>query len=107
MSEAINTGIPLLVGMALGTFFFGGLWWTVRKGLTSDHPATWFLLSQLTRIAVAVLGFYFIADGQWQRVLVCLAGFLIARVVVTRLTRIPESSRPHSAKETDYASQPR
>ncbi len=107
MHELFNTAVPLIAGLALGAFFFGGLWWTVRKGLTSDHPATWFLVSQLSRMAVTLFGFYFVADGQWQRVLLCLAGFLIVRVVVTPISRIAESSQSTVAKETDHASQSR
>ncbi|MDO8945715.1 MAG: ATP synthase subunit I [Desulfocapsaceae bacterium] len=34
--------------------------------------------------------FYFIAHGHWQRLLLCLLGFIIARLVVTRLTRAAE-----------------
>ncbi|TWU20930.1 N-ATPase, AtpR subunit [Novipirellula galeiformis] len=107
MNELLNTGVPLISGLALGAFFFGGLWWTVRKGLTSDHPAALFLISQLSRMVATLVGFYFVADGKWQRVLLCLAGFLIARVVVTRLTRNAETSGSRPAKESDYASQPR
>ncbi len=107
MNELDKSGVSFVAGLALGTIFFGGLWWTVRKGLTSDHPATWFLVSQVSRMAVTMFGFYFVADGQWQRLLFCLAGFLVGRVIVTRLSRIAESVRSPAAKETDYASESR
>ncbi len=107
MNELVNAGVPLVAGLALGTIFFGGLWWTVRQGLTSDRPATWFLVSQVSRMAATLFGFYFVADGQWQRLLFCLAGFLVARVIVTRLSRIAESARSPAAKESDYASESR
>ncbi|QDV26442.1 ATP synthase subunit I [Aureliella helgolandensis] len=107
MNDLVNAGVPVVAGLALGAIFFGGLWWTVRSGLTSGHPATWFLVSHVSRMAVTLLGFYWVADGKWQRVLLCLAGFLIARVVVTQLMRSAESSRSHTTKETEYASQPR
>jgi F1F0 ATPase subunit 2 len=29
-------------GLLLGAIFFGGLWWTVRKGVSSKRPALWF-----------------------------------------------------------------
>jgi F1F0 ATPase subunit 2 len=32
-------------------------------------------------------GFYFVAQGRWQRLLLCLFGFVIARLVVKWLTR--------------------
>lgn len=107
MNEWLNGGVPLVAGLVLGTFFFGGLWWTVRLGLTSDHPAAWFLISQMARMAVTLLGFYLIADGQWQRVGVCLAGFLIARVGVTRWTRMADTPPSIAMKGNDYASESR
>jgi F1F0 ATPase subunit 2 len=78
----------LAAGMVLGGLFFGGLWWTVRRGLTAAHPALWFGLSALVRMAITVSGLYYIARLGWASLLACLCGFLIARVAVTRLTRI-------------------
>jgi F1F0 ATPase subunit 2 len=79
--------LALVVGSLLGTIFFGGLWWTVRKGMSSKSPALWFLGSMLLRMSIVLAGFYFIGRGDWRRILVCLLGFIIARIVVTRLTR--------------------
>ncbi len=107
MNELLNTGVPFIAGFALGGIFFGGLWWTVRKGLASDHPVAWFLISHVSRMAITLLGFYFVANGNWQRLLICLAGFLIARVIVTRLLRTPETPRAPLTKEADYASHTR
>ena len=47
MSETLILALAWLSGWALGAIFFGGLWWTVRKGLTSPHPALWFFSSML------------------------------------------------------------
>lgn len=74
-------------GVLLGTLFFGGLWWTVRKGITCKRPARLFFGSLLLRTGLSLAGFYFVADGQWQRLLLCLLGFVVARHVVTRVTR--------------------
>jgi uncharacterized membrane protein YfbV (UPF0208 family) len=35
----------LATGIFLGALFFGGLWWTVRRGLTVANPALWFGVS--------------------------------------------------------------
>ncbi|WP_442510422.1 ATP synthase subunit I [Novipirellula sp. SH528] len=103
MNEIANNVVPLVVGLTLGAIFFGGLWWTIRNGLTSAHPASWFLVSHVSRMTVTLVGFYFVADGQWQRVLLCLAGFLFARIVVTRLTapvaKLAESFDPATNSE--------
>uniref|UniRef100_E6QVZ4 N-ATPase, AtpR subunit n=1 Tax=mine drainage metagenome TaxID=410659 RepID=E6QVZ4_9ZZZZ len=73
-------------GMLLGAMYFGGLWWTVRKGLASPRPAQWFIFSLLLRLGLALLGFYFVAGNDWKQLLVCLLGFIVARIIVIRLT---------------------
>ncbi len=58
----MNSSFPFvlagLAGLLLGATFFGGLWWTVRKGLTAKQPALWFLGSTLLRMGIALVGFY-------------------------------------------------
>lgn len=79
--------VAWLVGGALGAFFFGGLWWTVRKSLTASNPALWIFSSVLLRTGVTLAGFYGFAGGDWQRLLACLVGFVMARQIIIRLTR--------------------
>jgi len=79
--------LALLAGGALGAFFFGGLWWTVRRGLAANQPALWMLSSALLRVGVALAGFYGVAGGDWRRLVACLIGFLVARQITLRLTR--------------------
>jgi len=77
----------LLAGGALGAVFFGGLWWTVRRGAASPTPARWFLGSFVLRTATVLAGFYAVGAGQPLRLLLCMLGFLLARVIVLRMTR--------------------
>ena len=91
-------------GVLLGAVFFGGLWWTVRKGLSSKHPALWFLGSLLLRTSITVTGFCFVASGHWERLLVCLLGFVMARHIVAWLTRWPADDQTHSSEEASHAS---
>jgi len=79
--------LALLAGGALGAFFFGGLWWTVRRGLAANQPALWMLSSALLRVGVALAGFYGVAGGDWRRLVACLIGFVVARQITLRLTR--------------------
>lgn len=87
-------------GAVLGAGFFGGLWWTVRRGFASAQPALWFFGSLLLRMAVTLYGFYLIGGNEWQRWLAALAGFLVVRSVVQRLTRgvpAPNTQEVHHA----------
>lgn len=84
---AMSMLLAALAGIALGVIFFGGLWWTVRRGALAAQPALWFFGSLLLRMGIVMVGFYFVAGANWQRLLLCLAGFALARAIVTRWTR--------------------
>jgi F1F0 ATPase subunit 2 len=92
MSETRGVLTAVLTGMIVGMVFFGGLWWTVRRALASAQAAIWFSGSFLARTAITLTGFYFAAQGDWRRMVGCVAGFLGARMCVVRLTRMKESA---------------
>jgi F1F0 ATPase subunit 2 len=97
MSDILSLGMALVAGGLLGAFFFGGLWWTVQKGVASDLPALWFLISLLLRTGIVLGGIYLVSQGHWSRAVACLFGFLIARTVVTRrLAHMPVHERTES-----------
>ncbi len=81
---AIELILSVLAGSTLGLIFFGGLWWTVRKGMTADNPALWFFGSAVIRMSIALTGFYFVMAGDWHRLLAALVGFVIVRMILTR-----------------------
>ncbi|MGO8754226.1 MAG: ATP synthase subunit I [Gallionellaceae bacterium] len=93
MNEMLLSALVLLAGMLLGAVFFGGLWWTVLKGVTARQPALWFGASLLLRTGIVLAGFYLVSGADWKRLLPCLLGFIIARLIVTRLTAMPIANR--------------
>ena len=101
MNDALFLVLAFVTGVLLGTIFFGGLWWTVRKGVSSKQPAVWFFGSLLLRMSVTLSGFYLVGRDHWERLLLCLLGFVMARVVVTWLTR--QSRMPHPLQEASHA----
>ncbi|MGC9451359.1 MAG: ATP synthase subunit I [Oceanipulchritudo sp.] len=103
MNEPLMVVLAGFVGLVLGGVFFGGLWWTVRKGASSPRPALWFGGSMLVRTGIVLAGFYLVSGGQWQRLLVCLLGFVIARFLVMRLTRAPSGLPYPRGKEARHA----
>jgi F1F0 ATPase subunit 2 len=112
MSDVLALALALLAGGLLGVFFFGGLWWTVRKGLASETPALWFLASLVLRTGVTLAGIYFVSQDHWSSLGACLLGFLVARIIVVRwLARPPvgqalqPANRNHYEKETSNAPQ--
>jgi F1F0 ATPase subunit 2 len=89
MSNAMEWILAPVAGALLGAIFFGGLWWTIRRGLSSRQPALLLLGSLVLRTLIAVAGFYFVSRGDWRRLLACLGGFLVARAAAMRLVRAP------------------
>jgi F1F0 ATPase subunit 2 len=92
MNEPLSLVLALIAGILMGAFFFGGLWWTVRQGLSSRHPALRFFGSLLLRTCIVLLGFHFILGDDWKKLIAGLLGFIVARLIVMRLTRDAEKS---------------
>jgi F1F0 ATPase subunit 2 len=90
MNEIVYMILAFIGGLLLGTIFFGGLWFTVRKLVNSKIPALLFLGSFILRVSVTLIGFYYISTGSWQRLLICMAGFITARYSVIYFTKSKE-----------------
>lgn len=87
MNDFASLVTALVVGELLGLVFFGGLWWTVRRAMSSPRVALWFFASMLLRTAIVLAGFYLVGGNDWRRWLALLLGFSLARFVVNRLTK--------------------
>ncbi len=75
MTDTLSIISSLIAGLLLGGFFFGGLWWTVRKGVKSERVALWFFGSMLLRTGVVMLGFYLLLGDQLAALLAVSARF--------------------------------
>jgi len=102
MNETVILVLVGGAGVLLGVFFFGGLWWTVRRGVSSNRPALWFLGSLLLRNSIVLAGIYFVSGDRWDGLLACLLGFVIARPIVTRFAGPPVEHHNFPAKEAGH-----
>jgi F1F0 ATPase subunit 2 len=103
MNEVLVLALAGVAGFALGAVFFGGLWWTVQKAVSSRRPALLFLGSLLLRMSITLAGFYAVGHADWQRLLACLFGFVVVRLLAVRLTRRPVKRENHRAQEMSHA----
>lgn len=87
MTDISIMALTLGAGVLLGAIFYGGLWYTVRNGLTSTYAPLWFIGSFWLRLAIVVGGFYVAMQGDWKNLLLCFAGFLLGRALVSVLVR--------------------
>ena len=71
--------LSLIAGLALGSFFFGGLWWTVQKMQGSRNPYLVSVISFILRTAVAMLVFYLLLKLGTAYLVASLVGFIVAR----------------------------
>jgi F1F0 ATPase subunit 2 len=85
--EAWVLALSLAGGGLLGALYFGGLWWSVRRGVLSARPAGWFFGSLIVRLSVAMAGFYLASRSGAGAFLTCLAGFIAVRVAMVRRAR--------------------
>src|SRR5271155_2168319 len=97
--DMLTLTLAWAAGTGLGAVFFGGLWWTIRKGVSSRQPALWFFGSLLLRMGIALAGFYVVSGAHWERLAACLLGFVTARLGVTWLTRPTGEGHKRPAQE--------
>ncbi len=105
VSEIIHWFPAFVSGLMLGVVFFGGLWWTVRKSLVSSRPGLWFFFSLLLRMSSALAGFYFTGHEHWQKLIMCLLGFLVVRFISAQRARAAIAFATASGQEVRDASQ--
>lgn len=93
MSEDIlGLLLAFAAGIALGGSYFYGLWLTAWRLARGERPALLLAVSGLCRLAVLLAAFYLVMGGHWERLVACLAGFVLARLVLTR--RLGARPRP-------------
>ncbi len=88
--EATWLLIALIAGMLLGLSYFGGLWFTIRRLPTTGSPLILVMSSFLIRMSVSLLGFYLVMDHHWERLLVCLVGFVVIRSILVQRWGLPQ-----------------
>ena len=104
-SNPITLTLSLITGLIAGGIFFSGLWLTVKHLSTTRHPAILVVLSFVIRVAIVLGAFFLVGRGHFDRMLFCVAGFLVARFVVVRFTRKLSAEKPTTGREAASATE--
>ncbi len=75
----VGLGLAALVGIVLGSFYFAGLWLTVRRLPGNPSPYRLYSLSLLLRLCLLLAGFSLLATRGHKMLLVGGLGFMAAR----------------------------
>lgn len=78
---------PLIVGIALGILNYVGLWFTIQKMPIVRHPTLLSMMSFLLRMGIMLIIFYLVMDRSWERLIICLLGFIAVRSFFVRRFR--------------------
>jgi F1F0 ATPase subunit 2 len=76
--------LSFLAGIAAGSIYFGGLWYTVRQLPTARHPAPLLLGSFALRLALLLGAIYLLASAHWSYLFSAMAGVILARTLLIR-----------------------
>ncbi|EPR66368.1 ATP synthase subunit I [Cyclobacterium qasimii] len=90
MNDLVMDLLVLFGGVCLGFLFFGGLWFTSKKMLTSKKVVLWYLGSLFIRVGITLIGFYYLGQNSLEYMVICLFGFIVARFVVIKMTKSKE-----------------
>jgi F1F0 ATPase subunit 2 len=104
-SVALGWLLGFLAGLLGGSFFFGGLWWTIKRALASTRPELWFLGSLPLRAGLVLTCFHVGANGNGTRLLFCALGFVLARAMILQTVRLAERTRARENKEATDGSE--
>ncbi len=110
MIDQLELLLSGFAGIGLGVIFYGGLYITVSRGLLSQHPFLWFSSSLLLRGSLVLTGLYFVSNGEWQRIVACMAGFVVTglafqfwQATPSSIEKAPVQSSGHTSDEIHHA----
>ncbi len=59
-NDFLHRVLAAAVGMAIGSFYFYGLWWTLCRIPSCSRPKFWLGISWLVRLSGALIGFWLV-----------------------------------------------
>ena len=77
-------GLASIWGVALGIFYFGGLWWTICSLPRLTSPRFFLAASFIIRTALVLLGFWLVLHRNIGAFFFTIGAFTITRLILVR-----------------------
>ena len=94
--------IPLLAALAMGiacaALYFFGLWFTIHRIGSSRRPFGLMVSSFMIRAGLLIMAIYWIMDGHVERLIVCMAAFVLVRNLSVKSV-LASASRPAAGEK--------
>lgn len=91
--EPADVTVAFLTGMILGAGYLAILWGSIRGLARSRRPIVRLLGGAVLRLGLVLGSFYVIMDGEPERLLACLGGFIAVRMAVARWANGPPAPK--------------
>jgi len=91
-SEIFSFVTPFFAGIFVSLLYHIGLWWTVKALPSSQRPALLSIGSFYIRMAITLSVFYLVMNNRWERLVVCLLGFLVVKYTMMHKLRPGENA---------------
>ena len=85
LQSAAELSTGFVVGVLLGLTFFGGLWWTAQRLMSSHSPALLIFTSLLLRMGVLAVGLFAMTQVGAGAVVAAGCGALLVRFWMIRV----------------------
>lgn len=82
--DFLSVCVALVMGTALGLFYFGGLWWTLKGIHKRSRPFVFLGLSYLFRTGFCLVGFWVVLQRGILALIISLIAFALVRFFLTR-----------------------
>lgn len=71
--------ISFLIGLLLGSIYFGGLYYSTQKFNNAKNPALFMILSFILRMGFLIAGFYYLSKSGYKNILIGLLAVMLVR----------------------------
>jgi F1F0 ATPase subunit 2 len=96
VSLVIMAALGVVVGIVTGLVFFGGLWWTSHRIVTSDHPGLVVATSLVLRMLVLAAALVLLARTDTAAFVGAVVGVVASRIALTRAAARGRLSLPNA-----------